>query len=96
MRKKFDKPYYLYSWDGGDDHKVVPGKRGYATPQLTQAHIDQTAWLLSGVLDYNRTFGDHTVGVTAGMEAEEKQQDMLGAFRKYFLSDKIDEMKLEV
>lgn len=92
MRKKFDKPYYLYSWDGGDDHKVVPGKRGYATPQLTQEHTDQTAWLLSGVLDYNRTFGDHTVGVTAGMEAEEKQQDFLSAFRKYFLSDKIDEM----
>jgi len=92
MRKKFDKPYYLYSWDGGDDHVVVPGKRGYATPQLTQEHTDQTAWLLSALADYSRTFGDHTVGVTVGMEAEEKQQDFLGAFRKYFLSDKIDEM----
>jgi TonB-linked SusC/RagA family outer membrane protein len=94
MGKRFNKPFYLYSWDGGEDHVVVPARKGYDTPELTQTHQDQTAWLVSGIVNYNRTFGPHTVGATAGIEAEDKQEDYLQAFRKYFLSDAIDEMDL--
>lgn len=94
QRKRFRKPFYLYSWDGGDDHVVVPAKKGWDTPELLQEHTDQTAWLLSGIINYNRTFGKHNISATVGMEAENKQQDFLSAFRKYFLADNIDEMDL--
>lgn len=94
MRKKFNKPFLLYSWDGGEDHKLTPAKKGYATPELTQEHTDQTDWLISGIVNYNRSFGNHNISATLGMEAESKQQDFLSAFRKNFLSDAIDEMDL--
>lgn len=93
-RKKFSKPFYLYSWDGGDDHVVVPAKKGYATPELTEEREDQTDWLLSGILNYNRTFDKHTIGVTLGMEAENRERSFVSAFRKYFLADNIDELDL--
>jgi len=96
LRKKFNKPFYLYSWDGvtKNSEGLTPAKKGYDTPELTEEHKDLTQWLLSAIVNYNRTFGDHTVGGTFGMEAEDKGQDFLKAFRKYFLSDKLDIMDL--
>lgn len=92
MRKKFSKPWTLYSWDGNAEHTLTPGLKGPATPELLQEHHDQTSWMANAIVSYERTFGKHGVGFVAGIEAEDKQQDYLKAFRKYFLSDKIDEI----
>lgn len=92
MRKKFSTPWTLYSWDGNEEHTLTPGKKGPATPELSQEHTDQTDWMLNAVINYDRTFGAHTVGVTVGTEAQYSQQDYLDAFRKNYISDKLDEI----
>ena len=43
-------------------------------------------------ISYDMYIGEHTFGITAGVEAEYRKQAYLSAFRKYFLSDKIDDM----
>lgn len=91
-RKLFKKPWTLYSWDGNPEHKLTPGLKGPATPELTQEQWDRTDWMLNAIVSYDRSFGDHNMGIVVGIEGENKQQDFLKAFRKYFLSDKLDEM----
>lgn len=92
VRKLFNKPWTLYSWDGNKEHVLTPGLRGPGTPELTEQLTDQTFWMLNAVANYDRTFNNHTVGVTAGVESEYRQQAWRSAFRKYFLSDKIDDI----
>lgn len=92
MRKKFNTPWTLYSWDGNAEHTLTPGLKGPATPELTEEHTDQTFWMTNAVISYDRTFGEHTFGITAGIESEYRKQAYLSAFRKYFMSDKIDDM----
>ena len=92
MRKYFRIPWTLYSWDGNSEHKLTPGSKGPATPELTEQHTDQTFWMTNAVVSYDKTIGEHTFGITAGVEAEYRKQAYLSAFRKYFLSDKIDDM----
>lgn len=92
MRKKFNTPWTLYSWDGNAEHKLTPGLKGPASPELTEEHTDQTFWMANAVANYDRTFGDHNIGITVGIEAEKREEAKLNAFRKYFLSDKIDDM----
>lgn len=92
FRKAFRKPWILYSWDGGEDHVLTPSLRGYSAPELFQENHDETNWLLSGIVMYDRTFGAHTVGATVGIEGEKKGNDNLNAFRKYFISDVVDQM----
>ena len=92
MRKYFRIPWTLYSWDGNPEHKLTPGSKGPATPELTEQHTDQTFWMTNAVVSYDKTIGEHTFGITAGVEAEYRKQAYLLAFRKYFLSDKIDDM----
>ena len=92
MRKYFRIPWTLYSWDGNPEHKLTPGSKGPATPELTEQHTDQTFWMTNAVVSYDKTIGEHTFGITAGIEAEYRKQAYLSAFRKYFLSDQIDDM----
>ena len=44
------------------------------------------------VASYDRSFGSHNVGVTAGIEAQQNQWRMVRATRKYFISDALDEI----
>ena len=92
MRKYFRIPWTLYSWDGNPEHKLTPGSKGPATPELTEQHTDQTFWMTNAVVSYDKTIGEHTFGITAGVEAEYRKQAYLLAFRKYFLSDQIGDM----
>ena len=93
-RKKFTTPWTLYSCpDRYDDvavHVTVPGQRGPATPELTQEDTDVTDWMANAVLNYNHSFGDHNIGITAGIEAQDKDNIYYDAFRRYFISSKLD------
>ncbi|MDR1161976.1 MAG: SusC/RagA family TonB-linked outer membrane protein, partial [Tannerellaceae bacterium] len=88
-RKLFKKPVILYSWDGvtRGSEGLSAAKRWINDPQLTRESEDQTDWMLNGVLNYDRTFGKHTLGITAGIEGQKKEMDRLDAFRRYYLSD---------
>ncbi|MDR1407464.1 MAG: TonB-dependent receptor [Tannerella sp.] len=91
MRKLFKKPFMTYSYDQASN-SLVGGTEGVATPELTQEHTDNTAWMLNAIVNYDFSFSNHNFGITVGIEGEDKQQDWLTAFRKYFISDKLAEM----
>ncbi|WP_257666348.1 SusC/RagA family TonB-linked outer membrane protein [Parapedobacter tibetensis] len=93
--KRWEIPWYLYTWQGDyEDDGVTPllvrGERGPADPRLTQSDEDQMNVLLGGVLTYDRTFGDHTVNLLAGVNRETIRNDNFEAFRRYFVSSAID------
>lgn len=95
-RKKFEKPIILYSWDGinANSSGLTGAKRYIDNPQLTREIEDQTDWMLNGIIDYNRTFNRHTIGVTVGMKAQKKEFDRTDAFRKNFISGIKPELNL--
>ena len=68
-RRKMSKPVYLYSWDGvhKDSSGLSASKQWLDSPNLERKHSEQIGWMLNGMLDYNRTFGQHTIGVTVGI-----------------------------
>lgn len=93
--KRWEIPWYLYTWQGDyEDDGVTPllvrGERGPADPRLTQGDEDQMNVLLGGVLTYDRTFGDHTINLLAGVNRETIRNDNFNAFRRYFISAAID------
>lgn len=93
--KRWETPWYLYTWQGayeadGVTPQLVAGKRGPADPRLNQSDEDQLNILLGGVLTYDKVIGDHTFNILAGVNRETIQNDSFSAYRRYFLSDKID------
>ena len=93
-RHRFATPYILYSWDGNAEHKLSPGQRGPATPELSEERTDQTFWMVNALANYDRTFGKHTIGITVGTEAEKRDQNWVKAFRKYFVAASKEDLDL--
>ncbi len=93
-RKLFQKPVILYSWDGitRDSSGLSPAKRWISDPRLTRANEDQTDWLLNSIASYEKTFGQHSLGIMAGIEAQSKGMDQFEAFRRYYISDHVTEL----
>src|SRR5690606_23464257 len=69
---------------------LVAGKRGPAEPRLTQNTEDQMNVLLGLVASYDKTFGDHTINILAGVNRETIRNDNFSAFRRFFISNEID------
>lgn len=95
-RRLMKKPIYLYSWDGVNESSegLSASKQWLDAPTLERKHSEQIDWMINGLLDYNRTFGQHTIGVTFGMEAQKKQYEETYAYRAGFISDTKPELNL--
>ena len=91
-RHRFEKPFILYSWDGNPEHKLSPGVRGTAQPLLESRREDKIDWMVNGIINYNKSFGSHNIGVTLGVEAQESKWRRVRATRKYFISDALAEI----
>ncbi len=97
FRKIWQKPWYLYSWDGSYDESgnpvLVAGKKGFTDPRLTESSEDNLGIMLSGFANYSRTFAKvHDVNVMAGVERINNSGDSFEAYRRYFLSTAIDQL----
>ncbi|NQD69760.1 TonB-dependent receptor [Sphingobacterium shayense] len=95
--KRWEIPWYLYTWQDeyeadGTTPKLVEGIRGPADPRLTQGDEDQLNILMGAVLSYDKTIGDHTLNLLAGVNRETIRNDYLSAYRRYFISQNIDYM----
>ncbi|QNL52442.1 TonB-dependent receptor [Olivibacter sp. SDN3] len=93
--KRWETPWYLYTWQGAyEDDGVTPalvrGERGFPDPRLTQENEDQLNIMLGGVLNYDRSFGDHQFNIMAGLNRETIDNDNFSAFRRFFISNAID------
>jgi len=95
-RKKFQKPWYLYTWDGSVDTNGDPvlnkGARGPSEPNLYQEMEDEKRITVNGLINYQRSFDNHNLHVMVGSERYEKDKGNLTAYRRYFVSDKIDQI----
>lgn len=96
-RKLWEKPWYLYSWDGSSyDSSGQPilteGKKGFSNPELFQRHENKSRTTMNGIITYDRTFGDHNTKFMAGMERITGDEMRMDAERKYYVSTALDEL----
>ena len=91
-RRRFETPFILYTWDGNPEHTLTPSKRGPSDPQLEERREDQNDWMTNFVASYDKTFGDHNIGVTLGIEAQESSYRLVRATKRFFISDALDEL----
>lgn len=97
--KTWETPWYLYFWDHAtyeDDGKtplLTKSLRStFSDPRLSQSDENSLNILLSGFVNYDRTFGDHTLNLMAAVTRETDKGDNFSAFRRYFISTAIDQM----
>ena len=91
-RRRFETPFTLYTWDGNPEHTLTPTQRGPSDPELEERREDQTDWMANLFVSYNKSLGDHNVGVSLGTEAQENTWRVVRATKKFFLSDALDEL----
>jgi TonB-linked SusC/RagA family outer membrane protein len=98
FRKRFETPWYLYSWDGqtydaNGEPLLVKGKKGYVSPNLSQEMEDNSNILLNGLINYDRTFGEvHGFKFLIGTERRTGYGDRFSAFRRDVLSASVDQL----
>jgi TonB-linked SusC/RagA family outer membrane protein len=96
--KKFQKPWYLYSWDGQSyDEAGIPvlieGKKGVDDPNLTQYMQDSHTILLNGLINYEKNIaGIHQINFLIGLETRKGKSENFDAYRRYFASTAIDQL----
>jgi TonB-linked SusC/RagA family outer membrane protein len=93
FHKKFETPWYLYTWDGNADHVVTKGKRGLDAPQLSQDMSDGQKLNINGYATYEKTIAAmHNIKVMVGTERRSGQTDIFNAFRKNYISSAVDQL----
>jgi len=93
FRKRFRTPWYLYTLDPKVEHKTIPGKRGLASPELTEDMADGQSITVNAYAAYEKTFAEkHNIKVMAGTERRSGQRDIFSAFRKNYISAAVDQL----
>ncbi|MCX6237430.1 MAG: TonB-dependent receptor [Bacteroidia bacterium] len=93
FHKKFETPWYLYTWDGNADHKVTKGKRGLDAPQLSEDMADGQSLNLNAYATYEKTIAEkHNIKLMAGAEKRSGKRDIFSAFRKNYISGAVDQL----
>ena len=97
--KRWQTPWSLYTWDkvsfeaDGKTPKLTRTVRStFTDPQLRMQDEEELRIALTGMLNYDKTFGDHTIGILVGIQKETKEGDNFFAFRRNFISPVIDQL----
>ncbi|GGZ36362.1 SusC/RagA family TonB-linked outer membrane protein [Echinicola pacifica] len=96
--KRWEIPWTLYERGTGFEADgvtpvLVPSKRGPAEPRLRQQQYNQLNILLGGVMSYEKVFNeDHSLNILAGTNKETEEGDNFWAFRRYYISDNLDQL----
>ena len=98
-RKVWQTPWYLYSWDkvsyeaDGKTPKLSKELRStYTDPRLGQYSDNSLNINLTGLVNYDRVFGKHTISFLAGVQKETLNDNYWNAYRRYFISSAIDQL----
>jgi len=95
-RKRFETPWYLYTWDGvtyeNGEPVTVPGKRGLESPQLTQYSNDDYRMTYNLFATYETGFGANNIKVMLGTESQKGLSNWMNAFRKNYVASDIDQL----
>ena len=93
FHKKFETPWYLYTWDGNAEHTTIKGKRGLDAPQLSEDMSDGQKLNINGYATYEKTIaGQHNIKVMVGTERRSGKTDIFNAFRKNYISSAVDQL----
>jgi TonB-linked SusC/RagA family outer membrane protein len=93
FHKKFETPWYLYTWDGNPEHVTIKGKRGLDAPQLSEDMSDGQKLNINGYATYEKTIaGQHNIKVMVGTERRSGKTDIFNAFRKNYISSAVDQL----
>lgn len=97
--KRWQTPWYLYSWDktsyeaDGVTPKLTKELRStFTDPRLTQNTENSINVNLSGLVNYDRKFGGHTLNFLVGIQKETLKDEYFNAYRRYFISTAVDQM----
>ncbi len=97
--KRWETPWSLYFWDGssyeadGTTPKLNKTVRStFTDPRLTQREDYQLNVNLTGLMNYDRVFGDHTLNFLAGVTKETVEGTNFNAFRRYYISPAVDQL----
>ncbi|MEC5147726.1 TonB-dependent receptor [Chitinophaga sp. 212800010-3] len=96
FNKSFIKPWTLYTLADVNDptHKLNAGSRGASAPQLTESFGTLRQITVNAKLNYVRSFGKHNLSTFIAFEQATLRNDNFSANRKYFISDKLDQLSL--
>ncbi|MGN7990483.1 SusC/RagA family TonB-linked outer membrane protein [Pedobacter sp. 22226] len=98
-QKNWQLPWTLYDWDKKtfEADGVTPVLTGtvrsqYTDPRLRETAGGQLAINLTGMINYDKKIGDHTIGLMAGVTRETVDNDGFTAFRRYYISNSVQEL----
>lgn len=96
--KKWETPWYLYTWDkvSYEPDGVTPLltkslRSTFTDARLTQSTGSFLGTSLTALLNYDKTFGDHVIGLLVGTTKEESSADYIQAYRREYISTAIDQ-----
>ncbi|AXY77649.1 SusC/RagA family TonB-linked outer membrane protein [Paraflavitalea soli] len=97
--KRWETPWYLYFWDkktyeaDGVTPLLTKSIRStFADPRLTESHEDQLNVNLTGFVNYDLSFGSHTINAMAAVTRETITNSNFNAFRRNYISPAIDQL----
>ncbi len=91
--KRFETPWYLYTWNGQPDHITVKGIRGLAAPQLTEDFTDGSKTTFNSFATYETTIDQkHNIKLMVGTESQNGLNNYLNAFRKNYVTSAIPQL----
>lgn len=94
--KSYIKPWTLYTLADVNDptHKLNAGSRGVSAPELSEQYGTLRQTTVNVKLNYVRSFGKHNLSSFIAFEQATLRNDNFSANRKYFISDKLDQLSL--
>ncbi len=97
--KRWETPWYLYNWDkkSYEADGVTPKldkflRSTFTDPRLSESQEEQLNINLSAFLNYDKTFGSHTVNFLAAVTRETINNQSFNAFRRNYISPSIDQL----
>ncbi|MEJ1237566.1 TonB-dependent receptor [Chryseolinea sp. T2] len=97
-RKMFETPWYLYTWDkvSYEADGVTPKLTKALRSTFTDARLTETTGSvvntnLTGLLSYDKTFGEHVLGIMVGTTRETFEGDRVTAYRRDYISTALDQ-----
>ncbi|CAL1521035.1 TonB-dependent receptor [Chitinophaga sp. MM2321] len=91
--KSWVKPWTLYTLDpNSPDHKLNAAQRGVSAPELNENFNSNRLSTVNFKVNYVRSFGKHNLSTFVAFEQATFNGDTLMANRKYFISDKLDQL----
>ncbi|MBE7174820.1 MAG: TonB-dependent receptor [Mucilaginibacter polytrichastri] len=99
-QKNWQTPWTLYYWDDKSKFEadgVTPLLNGriaspFTDPRLTETAASQLAINLTGMINYDTNFNGHAIGLMAGIQSEQADNDGFNAFRRYFISSSLPQL----